>query len=216
MFDAALNVLAAPAWVLVSGRAPSGPDTADLSEVSTLRVPKPPKRCSEAPGVRLAMLLGIGTFFITQGSRRGCPTCSRNTRGSSARAAPNWAAAPLAVGVMASLVMPGLASPATVRDAARRDGRAGLAMVLLAAGPPGTEVAAALVLGLRSALSALVILLLMETEQVTVGNVGLAHRACGSRRSRSAGLGPQVVGAFGDSDLGFLEPSSRWRSRWSS
>ena len=44
----------------------------------------------------------------------------------------------------------------------------GAAMVLMAVGPPGTDVAAALVLGLRSTLSSLVIVVLMESEQVTV------------------------------------------------
>ena len=204
VFDAALNLLAASVWVLVSGRTPSAPDTADLSEVSTLRGAEAAKALLGSSGVRLAMLLGIGTFFITQGLSAWLPDMLEEHTGLSARTASNWAAASLAVGVIARLVMPGLALP-------ERRSRMLLgvmialasAMVLLAVGPPGTEVAAALVLGLRSALSALVILVLMETEQVTVGNVGLAYGLWFSAVQIGGALGPQVVGAFGDSDLGF-------------
>jgi MFS family permease len=150
------------------------------------------------------MVLGIGTFFITQGLSAWLPDMLEEDTGLSGRAASNWAAASLAIGVVARLVMPGLASPR------RRSGMLhgvmvalALALVVLAVGPPGTEVAAALVLGLRSALSALVILVLMETEQVTVANVGLAYGLWFSAVQIGGALGPQVVGVFGDSALGF-------------
>jgi cyanate permease len=204
VFDAALTLLAASAWVLVSRRSPSVPGTAHRSEVTTLRGAEAARGLLGSPGVRLAMLLGIGTFFITQGLSAWLPDMLEEDAGLSARTASNWAAASLAVGVAARLVMPGLAS------AARRSGMLygvmmalGLAMVLMAVGPPGTQVVAALVLGLRSALSALVILVLMETEQVTVGNVGLAYGLWFSAVQIGGAVGPQVVGAFGDSGLGF-------------
>ena len=79
----------------------------------------------------------------------------------------------------------------------------GAAMVLMAVGPPGTDVAAALVLGLRSTLSSLVIVVLMEAEQVTAANAGLAYGLWFSAVEIGGAAGPLVVGAFGDSDVGF-------------
>jgi predicted MFS family arabinose efflux permease len=203
VFDATLTLLAASAWVLVS-RSSSVPGTAHRSEVPTLRGAEEARVLLGSSGVRLAMLLGIGTFFITQGLSAWLPDMLEEDAGLSARTASNWAAASLAVGIAARLVMPGLAGPA------RRSGMLhgvmvalGLAMVLMAVGSPGTQVVAALVLGLRSALSALVILVLMETEQVTVGNVGLAYGLWFSAVQIGGAVGPQVVGAFGDSGLGF-------------
>ena len=63
--------------------------------------------------------------------------------------------------------------------------------------------AAALVLGLRSTLSSLVIVVLMEAEQVTAANAGLAYGLWFSAVEIGGAAGPLVVGAFGDSDVGF-------------
>ena len=57
------------------------------------------------------MMLGIGTFFITQGLSAWLPSMLEEDTGLSAGAASNWAAASLAVGIVARLVMPGLANP---------------------------------------------------------------------------------------------------------
>jgi cyanate permease len=204
LFDAVLTLVAGSAWLLISGRSPRGSDAAELPDVPALRGVDAARTLLGSSGVRLAMVLGIGTFFITQGLSAWLPDMLEEDTGLSARAASNWAAASLAIGVVARLVMPGLASPR------RRSGMLhgvmvalALALVVLAVGPPGTEVAAALVLGLRSALSALVILVLMETEQVTVANVGLAYGLWFSAVQIGGALGPQVVGVFGDSALGF-------------
>ena len=43
----------------------------------------------------------------------------------------------------------------------------------------------------------------METEQVTPANVGLAYGLWFSAVQMGGALGPPVVGAFGDSDVGF-------------
>ena len=58
-------------------------------------------------------------------------------------------------------------------------------------------------LGLRSALTSLVILVLMEADHVTTANVGLAYGLWFSAVQIGGALGPPVVGMFGDSDLGF-------------
>jgi cyanate permease len=52
-------------------------------------------------------------------------------------------------------------------------------------------------------LSSLVILVLMESEQVTATNVGLAYGLWFSAVQIGGALGPPVVGALGDSRAGF-------------
>ena len=161
------------------------------------------------------MLLGIGTFFITQGLAAWLPDILEEHSGISAGAASNWAAGSLAVGIFARLVIPGLASPE--RRSMLLYGvmiALGVAMVLMAFGPPGTDVAAALVLGLRSTLSSLVIVVLMEAEQVTAANAGLAYGLWFSAVGIGGAVGPLVIGAFGDSDVGFPGALTRWRSCW--
>ena len=150
------------------------------------------------------MLLGIGTFSITQGLAAWLPNMLEEHSGISAGAASNWAAGSLAVGIVARLVIPGLASPE--RRSMVLYGVMivpGAAMVVMAFGPPGTDVAAALVLGLRSTLSALVIVVLMEAEQVTAANAGLAYGLWFSAVGIGGAAGPLVIGAFGDSTVGF-------------
>jgi len=204
VFEAALNLVAALVWMLVSGRAPSEPVGTDVLETVPLRGAAAARALFASPGVRLAMLLGIGTFFITQGLAAWLPNILEEHSGISAGAASNWAAGSLAVGIFARLVIPGLASPE--RRSKLLYGvmiALGAATVLLAVGPPGTDVAAALVLGLRSTLSSLVILVLMEAEQVTAANAGLAYGLWFSAVGIGGAVGPLVIGAFGDSDVGF-------------
>ena len=127
-------------------------------------------------GVRLAMVLGIGTFFVTQGLSAWLPNMLEEHTGLSTGAASNWAAASIAVGIVARLVLPGLVRPERRSMMLHVLMMAlAVAMLVMAIGPPSTDVAAALVLGLRSALTSLVILVLMEAEHVTTANVGLAY-----------------------------------------
>jgi MFS transporter, CP family, cyanate transporter len=204
LFEAVLNLVAGLAWMFVSGRAPGEPAFEDLVGVPTLRGIAAARSLLSSTGVRLAMLLGIGSFFVTQGVSTWLPNMLEEHVGLSAGAASAWAAASLTVGIVARLVLPGLARPG------RRSLLLhalmcvlGVGMVLMAVGPPGTGLAAALVLGLRSSLSSLVILVLMDADRVTTANVGFAYGLWFSAVQIGGALGPQVVGAFGDSDLGF-------------
>jgi MFS transporter, CP family, cyanate transporter len=204
MFEAALNLLAVSVWVVVSGRAPSEPVDTDA-----VLAPTPPgvgtaRVLLSSAAVRLAMVLGIGSFFITQGLSAWLPSILEEHSGLSVRVASLWAAASLAVGILARLVIPGLARPE------RRSAvlyavmfAIGAAMVLMAVGPAGTHPVAALVMGLRLALSSLVIVVLMEADAVTAANAGLAYGLWFSAVEVGGALGPPVVGAFGDSGLGY-------------
>jgi len=204
LFEAAVCLVAAVAWVLVSGRAPSEPGGIQPLATSPLGGLRSARQLLTSRGVRLAMLLGIGTFFVTQGLSAWLPNMLEEGTGLSTGAAANWAAASLAVGIVARLVLPGLARPG--RRSAVLHGlmlAIALAMVLMAVGPAATDLAATLVLGLRSALTSLVILVLMESEHVTTANVGLAYGLWFSAVQVGGALGPQTVGMFGDSHIGF-------------
>jgi predicted MFS family arabinose efflux permease len=204
LLEAGLCLAATIAWVAVSSRAPSEP-----TDTGTIETARPPglhaaRVLLGSPGVRLAMVLGIGTFFITQGVSAWLPNMLEEDSGLSTGAASNWAAASLAVGIVARLVLPGLARPGRRSTVLYTLMLAlAVAMLVMAIGPAGTDLAAALVLGLRSALTSLVILVLMEAEHVTTANVGLAYGIWFSAVQIGGALGPQVVGMFGDSALGF-------------
>jgi predicted MFS family arabinose efflux permease len=204
LFEAVVCLVAAVAWVLVSGRAPSEPASTDATDIASPGGLRSARHLLTSPGVRLAMLLGIGTFFVTQGLSAWLPNMLEEDSGLAPGAAANWAAASLAVGIVARLVLPGLARPARRSAVLHALMLAiALAMVLMAVGPAATDLAAALVLGLRSALTSLVILVLMEADHVTTANVGLAYGLWFSAVQIGGALGPQTVGMFGDSHLGF-------------
>lgn len=154
--------------------------------------------------VRLAIALGAGAFFITQGLATWLPDILRETSGLSAAAASNWAAASMAIGIGARLLIPGSARPER-RSLVLQICMATLvvALLVLAFGPQVAGITAALVLGLRSALNSLVILVLMEADRVTAANAGLATGLWFSAVQVGGAGGPLLPGALGDTDLGF-------------
>jgi cyanate permease len=154
--------------------------------------------------VRLAIALGAGAFFITQGLATWLPDILRETSGMSPAAASNWAAASMAIGIFARLVIPGSARPER-RSLVLQICMATLvvALLVLAFGPQVAGITAVLVLGLRSALNSLVILVLMEADRVTAGNAGLATGLWFSAVQVGGAGGPLLPGALGDTRYGF-------------
>lgn len=204
LFEAALNVVATVAWVLVSGRAAEARGGADRTDLPRPGAAMVARALIGSSGFRLAVSLGIGTFFISQGVSAWLPNMLEEHTGLSADAAAAWAAASMAVGISARLVMPSAARPErrpfvlfVVMVALA------MAMTLMAFGPPAVDVSAALVLGMRSALTSLVILVLMDADHVTTANVAFAYGMWLSAGQVGGALGPQVVGMVGDSRLGF-------------
>jgi cyanate permease len=204
MAEAALNLVAALVWVAVSGRAPSEPAGTDPLAAATPGNAGQARALLASAGVRLAIVLGIGSFFITQGLAAWLPNMLVESSGRSAGSAASWAAGSLAVGIVARLVIPGAARPE--RRSAVLHGvmvALGLAMLVMAVGPSGASAPAAVVLGLRATLNSLVIVVLMEAEQVTAANTGLVYGLWFSAVSIGGAAGPPIVGAFGDSAVGF-------------
>ena len=75
--------------------------------------------------------------------------------------------------------------------------------VMAIASSSSVDVAAVLVVGLRSALIPLVIVVLMEADGVTSANMGLANGLWFSAAEIGGATGPVAVGAIGDSAAGF-------------
>jgi len=204
LFEAGINIVAAVVWIVISGVARHQPAAAGPSDIGWVPPKQHVKLLFTSRGVRLAMVLGIGTFFVTQGLSAWLPSMLQEHTGLSVGAAANWAAASMAVGILTRLVLPGLVS------SERRSMMLHVVMIVLviamlamAVGPPAVDVTAALALGFRSALNALVIVVLMEADHVTTANIGLAYGLWFSAVQIGGGLGPQVVGVFGDSRFGF-------------
>jgi cyanate permease len=203
LLHAGIILAAAIAWIVVSGRAPHEP-----AGSAQVHVPAPAwgaaKVLLRGRVVRLAMLLGIGSFFITQALSAWLPDMLEEHSGLSGTSASHWAAVSLAIGIVARLSVPGLARPER-RSAVLHGVMIVLAasMVVMAFGPTSVQVTAAVVIGLRSTLNSLVSVVLMEADEVTPANAGLAYGLWFSAVEVGGAAGPPVVGAFGDSDAGY-------------
>jgi cyanate permease len=220
--EAALNLGAGAVWLVVSGRvARAGDGDGDgdgdrdgdrdrdrdgvgLPQVVPATGRGQARTLLTSPGMRLAIVLGIGSFFITQGMAAWLPNMLVEHIGLSTGAASNWAAGSLAVGIVARLVVPGLARPQQRSMVLHGTMTALVAgMLVLAFGPTWLALPAAIVLGLRATLNSLVIVVLMDAELVTPANTGLAYGLWFSAVEVGGAAGPPVVGAFGDSERGF-------------
>ena len=188
-------------WVLVAGRAPAPPHP-DIGASGAGGAWRP---ILASRGVQLALLLGIGAFFVNHALAGWLPNVLETDSGLSASAASTWAGISILVGIGAGMVLPRLA------DADRRGTviagvcltiGLSLAVMALASGVV-LDVAASLVLGTRAALIPLVIVVLMEADGVTPANMGLANGMWFSAVEIGGAAGPLAVGAIGDSGLGF-------------
>ncbi|MGI9621188.1 MAG: MFS transporter [Acidimicrobiales bacterium] len=196
-----LAVAATAVWSLTSWLGPPAPQAASFSAKAQKGEWK---RLLESKGVRLALGLGLGVFFVNHGLASWLPNLLETDSELSAAAASNWVALSIGIGIIASMVLP---RQATV------DRRAGvLASVMLvmaislsviAVGPPGSDVVATLVLGVRAATIPLIILILMDAERVTTANMGLANGLWFSAAEIGGAAGPLVVGAISDTSGGF-------------
>lgn len=204
MAHAVTCVVAAGVWVAVDRCVAGTKPVPPASSTRPLGGRAAARELLASRDVRLAIALGAGAFFITQGLATWLPDILRETSGLSPAAASNWAAASMAIGIGARLLIPGSARPER-RSLVLQVCMATLvvAMLVLAFGPPFAGGAAALVLGLRSALNSLVILVLMEADRVTAGNAGLATGLWFSAVQVGGAGGPLAPGLLGDSDYGF-------------
>ena len=154
--------------------------------------------------VRIILLMGVGIFFFNHGLNNWLPEILR-ARGMDARAAGMWAAIPTAVGIAGALVVPRLAAP-TRRSAilAALFACAGGATLLLHA-PLVPVLAFGLVLqGIaRGSMTAVTMLMLMDTRHIGSQRLGAAGGIFFSAAEIGGLLGPLTVGAVFDLTGGF-------------
>jgi MFS transporter, CP family, cyanate transporter len=199
--DAGVAVVAALVWWAVSSRV----DEPDGGPAPAGVVVEPSwRRLVESSGVRYALVLGLGGFFLNHGLNAWLPNVLEVDSGFSAAAASNWVAASIAVGVLGGLVAPRYADE-------RRHPRILAAvlvvivvsLVTIAVAPDALDAAATLTLGLRATLVPLTILVLMDADGVSAMNLGTANGLWFAVAEIGGTLGPLVVGTISDTSAGF-------------
>jgi cyanate permease len=150
------------------------------------------------------LLMGVGIFFFNHSLNNWLPEILR-ARGMDAREAGIWAAIPTAVGIIGALVVPRLAAPA--RRSAILAGLfacAGGATLLIHA-----RLEPVLALGLvlqgiaRGSMTAVTMLMLMDTRQIGSQRLGAAGGLFFSAAEIGGMLGPLTVGLVFDLTGGF-------------
>jgi cyanate permease len=188
-------------WVVVAALAPEAPQS-DRASGPGHRAPWRPLLASS--GVRLALVLGIGSFFVNHALANWLPNVLETDTSLSATAASNWVALSAAVGIGVSLVLPRFATRER-RSHVLASVMAFMTLCLLgvAWGPTWLAVLAAIGVGIRAVLIPLVIVTLMEADGVNPANMGLANGLWFSFVEIGGTTGPLAVGAISDTGGGF-------------
>ncbi|NQV80678.1 MAG: MFS transporter [Alphaproteobacteria bacterium] len=156
------------------------------------------------PSVGLVLAMSVGIFFFFHGMGNWLPELLRHG-GMAPSAAGLWAALPVAVGVVGSLVVPRLATPRwrfpilLVLFVS-----IGVGAVLLFSPAMSSIVASLVVQGLgRGSLMAVAMLILMETRGVEAKHMGAAGGLFFSAAEIGGVLGPLTIGVVSDVTGGF-------------
>ncbi|MEQ8857940.1 MAG: MFS transporter [Pseudomonadales bacterium] len=161
-------------------------------------------RLLRLPAVRVVLAMGVGAFLINHGLSNWLPQLLRNG-GMTATAAGNWAALPMLVGAVGSLIIPRLATPE------RRNGillalslAAGAAsLALLVVDPLVLPVALVLQGLVRASLMTVLILTLMELPGLDSRHAGTASGLFFTAAEVGGVLGPLGLGLLYDVSGGF-------------
>jgi len=154
--------------------------------------------------VQIILAMSVGSFFYYHALGNWLPEILRSG-GMAAGAAGIWAAVPVAVGILGSLIIPRLATPrrrfAILLGMMICTGAGGL--LLLAAGVPALVGAVALQGIARGSLMTVLILVLMEARGVEARHTGAAVGLFFSAAEIGGVLGPLTIGAASDLTGGF-------------
>jgi MFS transporter, CP family, cyanate transporter len=159
------------------------------------------------PTVQIVVLMAIGILFFNHSLNNWLPEILR-TRGMTAAEAGYWAAIPVAVGIVAALSIPRLATAerrfAILIILLACAGTSAL-LILLGTGP---MLAFGLMLsGLaRGTLTSIAVLILMDSEGGSTGRVGQASGLYFSAGEIGGVLGPLTVGVLSQMTGGFTVP----------
>jgi cyanate permease len=151
------------------------------------------------PGVKLVLLMSVGVFLYNHGLNNWLPELLRSG-GMSAEAAGYWAALPMLVGVVGSLVIPRLATPPRrFRILLALAACAGAASLLLQFTAPALLTSALVLQGLvRASLMTVLILTLMELPGLDNRQAGTASGLFFSAAEVGGVLGPLGLGVLFD------------------
>lgn len=155
-------------------------------------------------GVRLVLLLGIGIFFFTHSLNAWLPEMLR-AQGLSLVAAGYWASLPVAVGMIATLLVPRLAVGTRRYTALAATAVIGIVAMFTLHTEPRALLAGSLVLQgvARSALFPVAMLVLMESRPITSANMGAAAGLFFTAAQIGGMLGPVTVGVLADLGGGY-------------
>jgi cyanate permease len=161
-------------------------------------------RIVRLPAVRLVLAMSVGVFLINHGLSNWLPELLRNG-GMTAAAAGNWAALPMLVGAVGSLVIPRLATPARrYRILLLLCLCAGAASLALTVVHPAVLPAALVLQGLvRASLMTVLILTLVELPGLDPRYAGTASGLFFSAAEVGGVLGPIGLGLTYDLTGGF-------------
>jgi len=162
------------------------------------------RRLLKLPAVRLVLAMGVGAFLLNHGLSNWLPELLRDG-GMSATAAGNWAALPMLVGALGSLIIPRLATPD------RRYGillglciaAVGAALALLVVDPRVLPAALVLQGLVRASLMTVLILTLMELPGMDARYAGTASGLFFTFAEVGGVLGPLGLGVLFDLTGGF-------------
>ena len=202
LLDAAVMVVAVAAWMVISLLAPDPPVRAD--EPATTAERGVWKMLLRARGVQHALVVGLALFFFTHGLQNWFPTLLEEHSGFSTPAASNWAAGAGAVSLVAAATIPRRAD----RERAPLIMRVVLVLVTIAligilVLPRELDPFPILLLGIRSALVPIALLMLLEVREVTAANAGMANGLWFSFAEIGGVTGPLAVGVLADTSAGF-------------
>ncbi len=196
-----LALFGAVVWMVVATMAPPSPSA---DRTPTVKGSGEWRVLLASPGVRLALVIGIGAFFVNHGLAAWLPNVLETDADLSASSASTWVGVSSAVGIVATLVVPRFATPERrASTLAAVMAVMTLSLVAVAAGSQWLAISGALVVGIRAALIPLVIVALMEADAVTPTNMGLANGLWFSFVEIGGATGPLAIGAISDTSGGF-------------
>lgn len=162
------------------------------------------RRILRLPAVQVVLAMGVGVFLINHGLSNWLPELLR-TGGMTAAAAGNWAALPMLVGAVGSLIIPRLATP----DRRYRIllvlslAAAAASLALLVVHPLVLPVALVLQGLVRASLMTVLILTLMELPGLDARHAGTASGLFFTAAEVGGVLGPLGLGLLYDVTGGF-------------
>lgn len=159
---------------------------------------------SRNPAVRLLLVMAVGAFLINHGLNNWLPELLRSG-GRSPVAAGYWAALPMVVGIIGSLTIPRLATPARrFKILLALCASAGMACLALLLEGNAILTAALILQGfVRASLMTVLILTLMELPSVDTRHAGAASGLFFSAAEIGGVLGPLGLGLMYDLTGGF-------------